>query len=87
MSVVLFAGFLPAQEHYFYDNTLIEIFSSISNEHTTILDIAPLPVFDDELIHLDNENVDQVLESISIFNDILADYQSISQSVEDSGES
>ncbi|MCD4701131.1 MAG: hypothetical protein K8S24_04660 [Candidatus Aegiribacteria sp.] len=87
MSVVLFAGFLPAQEHYFYDSTLIEIFSSISNEHTTILDIASLPVFDDELVHLDNENVDQALESISRFNDILADYQSISQSVEDSGES
>ena len=84
--VVLFAGFLFAQEHNFYDATLIGIFSAISNEYTTILDIAPLPEFD-ELTHLDNENFNQGLESISRFNDILADYQSISQSVEDSGES
>ena len=35
----------------------------ISNENNTFLDIAPLRIVE-ELTHLENENVDQVLESI-----------------------
>jgi len=82
LSFVLFTGFLSAQEnngdktiksgleHYFSDTTLIEIFSTISKEYKTFLDIAPIPIFD-ELTDLDNENVDQVLESIRRFNDLV----------------
>ncbi len=55
LTVVLFAGLVSAQEnngdkiikpelkHYFNDTTLIEIFSDISKENKTFLDIAPLP--------------------------------------------
>ena len=92
---VLFASFLSAQEntgdktikpeldHYSVDTTLIEIFSDISKEHKTFLDIAPLPIFE-ELADLDNENVDQVIESISEFNDLVNNDQKILGSVEQS---
>ncbi len=73
----------PELEHYLNDTTLIEIFSSISKEHKTFLDIPPLPIFD-ELTDLDNENVDQVLESISEFNDLVNNGQKILGSVEKS---
>ena len=95
LTVVLFAGLVSAQEnngdkiikpelkHYSIDTTLIEIFSTISKEHKTFLDIPPLPIFD-ELTDLDNENVDQVLESISEFNDLVNNGQKILGSVEQS---
>jgi len=95
LSFVLFTGFLSAQEnngdktiksgleHYFSDTTLIEIFSTISKEYKTFLDIAPIPIFD-ELTDLDNENVDQVLESIRRFNDLVNNNQKILGSVEQS---
>ena len=95
LSFVLFTGLLSAQEnngekiikpelvHYLSDTTLIEIFSDISKEYDTFLDIAPLPIFD-ELTDLDNENVDQVFESISEFNDLVNNDQKILGSVEQS---
>ena len=95
LSFVLFTGLLSAQEnngdkiikseleHYFSDTTLIEIFSTISKEYKTFLDIAPIPVFD-ELTDLDNENVDHVLESIRRFNDLVNNNQKILGSVEQS---
>ena len=95
LTVVLFAGLVSAQEnngdkiikpelkHYFNDTTLIEIFSDISKENKTFLDIAPLPIFD-ELTDLDNENVDQVLESVSEFNDLVNNDQKSLGSVEQS---
>jgi len=95
LTVLLFAGFLYAQENnvektikpeleqYLSDTTLIEIFSDISKEYNTFLDLAPLPILD-ELTDLNNENVDQVLESISEFNDLVNDDQKILGSVEQS---
>ena len=95
LTVVLFAGLVSAQEnngdkiikpelkHYFNDTTLIEIFSDISKENKTFLDIPPLPIFD-ELTDLDNENVDQVLESVSEFNELVNNGQKILRSVEQS---
>ena len=92
---VLFAGLLSAQENngdkrtkseienYSIDTTLIEIFSNISKEYDTFLDIPPLPIFD-ELTDLNNENVDQVLESISEFNELVNNDQKILGSVEQS---
>ena len=66
--------------------TLIDIFTTISNDSNTIIDIAPIPVFD-ELANLDNENVDQILESISKFNDLLKNPMNISGPTEKSGRS
>ena len=95
LTVVLFAGLLSAQEnngekiikpelkHYLIDTTLIEIFSIISKEYDTFLDIAPIPIYD-ELTDLDNENVDQVFESIGRFNDLINNNQKILGSVEQS---
>ncbi len=95
LAVILFAGLVSAQENdrdkiikpelaqYLNDTTLIEIFSSISKEHKTFLDIAPIPEFD-ELTDLDNENVNQVLESISEFNDLVNNDQKLLWSVEQS---
>ena len=95
LSFVLFTGLLSAQENngdkiikpeleqYLIDTTLIEIFSAISKEYDTFLDIAPIPIFD-ELTDLDNENVDQVFESISEFNDLVNNDQKILGSVEQS---
>ena len=95
LTVLLFAGLLSAQEnngdktiksaleHYLIDTTLIEIFSDISKEYDTFLDIAPLPVFD-ELTDLDNENVNHILESIRRFNDLINNDQKILGSVEQS---
>jgi len=76
------------EEEIIKDNnsTLIDIFTTISNDSNTILDIAPIPVFD-ELANLDNEYVDQVLESISKFNDLLKNPMNISGSTEKSGRS
>ena len=93
LTVLLFAGLLSAQEnngdkiskseleYYLSDTTLIEIFSDISKEYDTFLDIAPLPIFD-ELTDLDNENVNQVFESISKFNDLVNNDQKMLGSVE-----
>ena len=95
LTVVLSAGLVSAQENdrdkiikpeleqYFNDITLIEIFSDISKENKTFLDIAPLPIFD-ELTDLDNENVDQVLESVSRFNNLVNNDQKSLGSVEQS---
>ncbi len=95
LTAVLFAGLVSAQEnngdktikpgleHYLNDTTLIEIFSSISKEHKTFLDIPPLPDFD-ELTDLDNENVNQVFESVSSFNELVNNGQKILGSVEQS---
>lgn len=95
LSVLLFASFLTAQEnnkdkiikpdleHYLSDTTLIEIFSEISKENKTFLDIPPLPIFD-ELTDLDNENVNQVLESSERFNELVNKAQNILGSVEQS---
>jgi len=95
LTVVLFAGLVsaqendrdkiikPKQEQDSIDTTLIEIFSDISKEYKTFLDIAPLPIFD-ELTDLDNENVNQVFESISEFNELVNNDQKILGSVEQS---
>ena len=95
LAVVLFAGLVSAQENnrdktikselaqYSIDTTLIEIFSTISKEHKTFLDIPPLPIFD-ELTDLNNENVNQVLESVSEFNNLVNNGQKILGSVEQS---
>jgi hypothetical protein len=73
----------PELKHFFNDTTLIEIFSDISKEYNTFLDIAPLPIFD-ELTDLDNENVNQVFESITEFNELVNNDQKILGSVEQS---
>ena len=92
---VLFAGLLSAQENngdkrtkselenYSIDTTLIEMISDISKENDMFLDIAPIPVFD-ELTDLDNENVNQIFESISEFNDLINNDQKKLGSVEQS---
>jgi len=92
---VLFAGLLSAQENsgdktikselepYLNDPTFIEIISTISKEDKTFLDIPPLPIFD-ELTDLDNENVNQVFESVSEFNDFINNEQKKLGSVEQS---
>jgi len=95
LSFVLFASFLSAQENdrdkiikpkleqYLNDTTLNEIFSDISKEYDTFLDIAPLPIFD-ELTDLNNENVNQVLESSRRFNELVNKAQNTLGSVEQS---
>ena len=95
LTVVLFAGLVSAQEnngdkiikpelkHYSIDTTLIEIFSDISKENKTFFDIPPIPIFD-ELTDLDNDNVNQVLESIGAFNDLVNTDQKKLGSVEQS---
>ncbi|RKY96511.1 MAG: hypothetical protein DRQ13_05805 [Ignavibacteriae bacterium] len=95
LSLILFTGLLSAQEdsgdkrtkseieNYSIDTTLIEIFSTISKEYDTFLDIAPIPIYD-ELTDLDNENVDQVLESSRRFNDLVNNDKKILGSVEQS---
>jgi hypothetical protein len=47
------------------------------------LDIPPLPIFD-ELTDLDNENVNQVLESTERFNELVNKAQNILGSVKQS---
>ncbi len=93
LTVVLFAGLLSAQEdsgnkiikpdleHYLSDTTLIEIFSDISKKYDTFLDLPPIPIFD-ELTDLDNENVNQVLESSERFNELVKKAQNMLGSVE-----
>jgi len=95
LTVVLFAGLVSAQEnngdkiikpelkHYSIDTTLIEMISDLSKENDMFLDIAPIPVFD-ELTDLDNENVNQIFESISEFNDLINNDQKKLGSVEQS---
>ena len=92
---VLIAGLLSAQEdsgdkrtkseleNYSIDTTLIEIFSTISKKYDTFLDLPPIPIFD-ELTDLDNENVNQVLESSERFNELVNKAQNILGSVEQS---
>ena len=92
---VLFAGLLSAQENngdkrtkselenYSIDTTLIEMISDISKENDMFLDIAPIPIFD-ELTDLDNENVNQIFESISEFNDLINNDQKKLGAVEQS---
>ena len=92
---VLFVGLLSAQEdsgdkrtkskleNYSIDTTLIEMISDISKEFDMFLDIPPLPIFE-ELTDLDNENVDQVFESISEFNELINNDQEKLGSVEQS---
>jgi len=95
LTVVLLAGLVSAQEnngdkiikpelkHYSIDTTLIEMISDLSKENDMFLDIAPIPVFD-ELTDLDNENVNQIFESISEFNDLINNDQKKLGSVEQS---
>ena len=95
LTVVLFAGLVSAQEnngdkiikpvpeHYSIDTTIIEIFSDISKKYKTFLDIAPIPIFD-ELTDSDNENVNQVFESVRRFNELVNNDQKKLGSVEQS---
>jgi hypothetical protein len=95
LTVLLFAGLLSAQEnngdktikpeleHYSIDTTLIEMISDIYKENDMFLDIPPLPIFD-ELTDLENENVDQVFESVSEFNALINNDQKKLGSVEQS---
>lgn len=65
------------------DSALVDLFTDISNNYNTVLEIAPIPIFDD-LTNLNNEYVDQILESISKFNDLLKNPQDIPESIEKS---
>ncbi len=66
------------------DSALVDLFTDISQNYNTVLDIAPIPIFDD-LTNLNNEYVDQILESISKFNDLLKNPQDIPELIEKSG--
>ncbi len=88
LTVVLFAGLVSAQENNgneiivsdlqpsLNNVSLDEIFSMIPDENNAFVNIAPIRIAE-ELTQLENENIDEVMESIDRFNKLIANHQNI----------